>query len=394
MIEIAGIKFKNPIVIASSPLTSHIDLLKKAEDNGAAGASIKLTFSHMPFSGKLRSVSIPKQGLLFGIDRRLNRDEGLELMRKGKEQTSLVLMANISNPSTDLDKWVSLAKDFEQAGADIIEANMTCPHIGLPGEKIGKDVPVELKSGAQIGQIPELCFTITNALKSTVKIPIVPKPYTHHEKFLETAIAIEKAGADAISISSAIMDCLPSPDIYQNGRPSIDLLDKVSIGIITGNPLSKHSAFGKIARVRMNTSLPIIASGGITKWKDIVEMVMWGSSLVGICTYIMWYGFEVIQKLLDGIKRYLENEKIESFGSINGIALKYLTQSNALKIVEGSAKVDSKLCNKCGACLKPGHCLAIEMKNDEIKIDPKLCIGCSICVNLCPQNTIHMERIE
>lgn len=89
-LEFAGVALKNPIIIASGPLTSSLDLLKKAEDYGAAGASLKLTFDRVPFPGKLRAHSLPGEGLLFGIDRRLNRDEGLELMRKAKEQTAVM----------------------------------------------------------------------------------------------------------------------------------------------------------------------------------------------------------------------------------------------------------------------------------------------------------------
>ncbi len=174
-VEFAGVALKNPIVIASGPLTCSLDLLKRAEDSGAAGASLKLTFDHVPFPGKLRSHSLPGKGLLFGIDRRLNRDEGLNLMRKAKEQTSLVLMANLTSPSSDLEKWVSLARDFEQAGADMIEANLTCPHIGLPADTLGEKVREELRSGGMIGQIPELCLLITRALKGALADPRCPQ---------------------------------------------------------------------------------------------------------------------------------------------------------------------------------------------------------------------------
>ena len=391
MISFAGVRLKNPIIIASSPLTSSIDLLKMAEDNGAAGASIKLTFEKVPFDGKLRSHSLPGKGLLFGIDRRLNKDEGLELMRRGKEQTSLVLMANITSPSADIAGWVSLARDFEEAGADIIEPNLTCPHIGLPSEKIGKKVLKELQSGAQIGQIPELCHDITSALKEALHIPIVPKPYSHHPRFLETVQAIQEGGADAISISSSIADCLPAPDIYRGGRPSVPLLDKTSIGIVTGNPLSKHSIFGKIARVKTNTSLEVLASGGFSKWSDIIEMIMWGASAVGICTYIMWFGFEVIPKLLSALNQYMEDQGIESLDSIRGLALPYLTTPDQLQIIEGAAQVDPDRCNGCGLCLKPGHCIAIAMTDDKAWVEPQICIGCSVCVNLCPKKAIQME---
>jgi dihydropyrimidine dehydrogenase (NAD+) subunit PreA len=391
MISFAGISLKNPIIIASGPLTASLDLLKKAEENGAAGASLKLTFESVPFRSKLRSFSIPGRGLFFGIDRRLDKDEGLELMRRGKEQTSLVLMANISSPSSDLDRWVSLARDFEQAGADIIEANMTCPHIGLPSELMGEEVREELRSGAQIGQVPELCRLVTQALKDAVRIPVVPKPYSSHPRFLETAKAIEEGGADGISISSSIQNCLPAPDIYHGGKPKVPLLDMASVGIVTGDPLSKYSVFGRVAQVRNNTSLQVVASGGVSKWSDIVEITMWGATAVGICTHLMWYGFETIPKMLKRLHRYMAEQEIASLDEIRGVALKYLTPPDQLQLIEGSAQVDPERCNGCGLCLNPGHCMAITMQDKKVSVNPSLCIGCSVCVNLCPKKAIGMR---
>ncbi len=391
--SLAGISLKNPIIIASGPLTSSIDLLKRAEDNGAAGASLKLTFEKVPFPGKLRSYSLPGKGLLFGIDRRLNKDEGLELMRRGKEETSLVLMANITHPSSDLTKWKSLAREFEQAGADLIEANLTCPHIGLPAEIIGEKVREELKSGACIGQIPELCKFIIKGLKEALRIPVVPKPFSAHPRFLDTAKAIEEAGADGISISSSLPTCLPAPDIYQGGKPNIALLNKVSVGIVTGNPLSKHSTFGKISQVRKNTGLQVVSSGGISKWPDIVEMIMWGATAVEICTHLMWYGFETIPPMLEGLKRYMEEQKVASWDAIRGSALQYLTTPDELRVVPGTAWVDSPKCNGCGLCLKPGHCTAITLVDGKADVNPEHCIGCSVCVNLCPKKAIRMKAI-
>jgi dihydroorotate dehydrogenase/Pyruvate/2-oxoacid:ferredoxin oxidoreductase delta subunit len=390
-VEIAGIVLKNPILIASGPLTSSLDLLKKAEDCGAAGASLKLTFDRVPFPGKLRSHSLPGKGLLFGIDRRLNRDEGLNLMRKAKEQTSLVLMANLTSPSSDLEKWVSLARDFEQAGADMIEANLTCPHIGLPAETLGERVREELRSGGMIGQIPELCQLITSGLKEALRIPVVPKAYSNHPRFLASARAIEEGGAEAISVSSTMPNCLPSPDLYRGGRPRIPLLDQASVGIVSGNPLSKHVGFGKAAMVCKNTRLQVISSGGIATWEDIVETIMWGASAVGVCTHLMWYGFEEIPKMLGGLRRYLEEQRLESLAAVRGLALQYLTTPDEIRVREGAAEIAPEKCNGCGRCLKPGHCVAISLEGEKARVAPARCIGCSICVNLCPRKAIRME---
>jgi dihydroorotate dehydrogenase/NAD-dependent dihydropyrimidine dehydrogenase PreA subunit len=393
-ISFAGNHLKNPILISSGPLTSSLDLLKRAEDSGAAGASLKLTFPEVPFPGELRSCSLPGRGLIFGTDHRLNRDEGLEVMRRGKEETSLFLMANISCPASDIRGWTTLAREFEQAGADAIEANMTCTHIGHPAELMGQKEREELKCGAQIGQNPELCRLITQELKKALRISVVPKPFSNHPRFLEVVRAIEEGGANGVSISSVLSNCLPAPDIYKKGKPDISLLDKVSAGIVSGNPLAKHMGFGKISQIRKNSRLPVISSGGISKWQDIIETIMWGATAVGLCTHIMWYGFAAIPKILKGLGRYMEEEQIESLDSVCGLALPYVTTPDLLEIIRGTAQIDAAACNGCGVCLNPGHCTAIVLEEGKSRVIESRCIGCSVCVSLCPKKAIRMERMR
>ena len=103
--------------------------------------------------------------MVMPIDRRLEADEGLELVRKAREQTSLVIFANMSDPGTDIDQWRGLAEGFEQAGAHIIETNFCCPNIGLAGYQLGRGVRPEFMVGGSIGQIPELSREITHELK-------------------------------------------------------------------------------------------------------------------------------------------------------------------------------------------------------------------------------------
>ena len=174
-VEFAGIEFKNSFVVASGPASATIDQIKMAEDCGAAGVSAKLTFTRVPFVGKLRAYSVPREVMVMPIDRRLNEDEGLDLVRKAREQTSLVIFANMSDPGTDRDQWCDLAKKFEQAGAHLIETNFCCPNIGLASYQLRQNVKSDFKVGGSIGQVADLSAEITKELKKAVKIPVVNK---------------------------------------------------------------------------------------------------------------------------------------------------------------------------------------------------------------------------
>ncbi|NMB97252.1 MAG: hypothetical protein GYA02_11680, partial [Clostridiaceae bacterium] len=119
MINYCGVEFKNPMVIASSPLTSKIDRLIEAEKAGAAAVSTKLTFIKQPFYGKLRMHTYLNNGSIICYDRRNDIEESLKLVDEAKKKTSLKLFTNITNDAQDMDGWAYLAKKHEEAGADI-----------------------------------------------------------------------------------------------------------------------------------------------------------------------------------------------------------------------------------------------------------------------------------
>ncbi len=158
MLTFAGVKFKNPLVVASSPLTAKPELLKMAEEAGAAGVSTKLTFIKQPFYGELRMYNDPRVGSIVCHDRRLDLEEGARLVEEAKESTSLVIFSNITYEGEDLGGWARLAKAMEEAGADLIEANLICPNLGLTAKRLGEGA---LSGGALAGQNPDLAREIT-----------------------------------------------------------------------------------------------------------------------------------------------------------------------------------------------------------------------------------------
>lgn len=173
MLEFAGLEFKNPYVVASSPLTARVKWLRAAADAGAAAVSTKLTFLKQPFYGKLRMYDDPAVGSIVCHDRRLDLEEGVRLVEEGKRYTrDLIYFCNITHAAEDLDGWVHIAKAMESAGADIIEANFICPNLSLTARSLGLDGP---SGGAVPGQNPAQAKAITQALKESVRVPVVCK---------------------------------------------------------------------------------------------------------------------------------------------------------------------------------------------------------------------------
>lgn len=389
MLEFAGVKFKNPLVIASSPLTNKIKWLIEADKRDVAAVSTKLTFIQQPFYGKLRMHTSPKLSSLICYDRRLDLHEGLRLVEEAKKKTNLVIFANITHDNEDMDGWALLAREHEKAGADIIEANLICPNVGLSTKCIkGQEAISEGEHGGAItGQSTEKVANVIRALKQAVNIPVIAKLTPNVSDIGVIAKACEEAGADGICLAGG-QSSLPPVDIYNGGQPGYHLLNGVSHGSL-GGPACRNMGFSHVAQVVKKTAIPVIGGGGLETAEECIMMMMWGATLVTMCTSVMWYGWDLAGKAVNGMEAYLEKTHV-SYNDIIGKSVPYLRSSSELEALRGWAVVDQEECIGCGKCAKPGHCDAVTIVDKKSVIDGEKCLGCGICVGFCPTKAISM----
>ncbi|MEW5718883.1 MAG: hypothetical protein AB1817_09675 [Chloroflexota bacterium] len=387
MIEFAGVKFKNPFVVASSPLTATIDVLEEADRAGAAAASTKLTFIKQPFYGKLRMYNDPRVGSIVCHDRRLDLDEGVRLVEQAKKRTSLVIMTNITHDASDLDGWVRLAKAMENAGADMIEANLICPNILLTAKQLGElgDDKQGERGGALTGQDPNASRRVAQAISEAVRIPVVCKLTPNVTDITEIARACEVGGADGICLAGAQLS-LPPVDIYHPDH-IYPLLRGASMGSL-GGPATRLMGYAAVAQTARRIKVPIIGGGGLQNWRHGIEFMMYGATLVTACTEIMWRGWEVVTKTVKGMDKFLEEQGYNAYAEIIGRALPNIRAAADLEAIPGAPSVDLERCNGCGLCLKPAHCHAITLVDKKAVVEEAKCYGCSICVAVCPSKAL------
>jgi len=384
MIEFAGIKFRNPFVVASSPLTVKPFLLKQAFDCGAAAASTKLTLIKQPFYKKCRMYHDPKVGSIVCVDRRLDMEEGVRLIEETKKLVpELILFSNITHEGADLESWGRLAKAMEDAGADLIEPNFICPNLSLTAKKLGVK---QGQGGALTGQDPDLAREVVKIIKSAVKIPVVPKLTPNVTDIAGIAEACVEGGADGICMAGAQLS-LPPVDL-NNLNHVYDLSQGASFGSLGGQSCLLPG-LAMVAQIASRVKAPLVGGGGLFTWEDAVQYMVWGSTLVTACTSLMWNGFELIPKILDGMESYMKEQGFTSYDQMVGKALHNIRPASDLDMIPDMPTLDAELCTGCGACLKPGHCYAIEMVDGLPVVDGEKCIGCSACVALCPTGALY-----
>ena len=386
MNRIGDLDFSSPIFVGSGPSTAKVWQIEDAERAGAGAVSLKLAFKNVPIKGRFRSFSAPGEAIVHSIDRRLTAEEEAALIKEAKKKTSVPLFANFSAMHDRPDEWKELAGMFEDAGADALELNFCCPNLDV--SKLSSTEKA-VHAGSFICHYPVISGEVTSAVKNTTGIPVICKMIPG-EGYLAVAKEIEEAGADAIHIVGEPNMGLPPVDVT-SGKPLAPFVRNIAAGASNG-PICRYSTFAYAARLASVVRIPIIASGGIETFEDVISVMMWGASFAAICSGVLWKGYELIETLNKRIKSYVDENGLSDMSESVGKSLKYLVSPDEMKTTGGAVEINIEKCTGCGKCIKPAHCDAIALVEKKARVDMDRCILCGICRGLCPAGAISYKE--
>jgi dihydroorotate dehydrogenase (NAD+) catalytic subunit len=293
--EIAGLKFRNPTMLASGFLGVSGLTLGRAVEAGA-GAIVTKSSSLKPREGNPGPtiVELPV-GLLNAIGL---ASPGIVLMKdeieEAKQSGVPVIVSIFGFSVSDYSKSARVAETY---GADAVELNVSCPHVSGVSE---------------IGQDPKIIAKVTRTVKKAVDIPVFAKLSPNVSNIVEIGRAVERAGADAITAINTIKGMLI--DI----RVRLPVLS-AKIGGLSG-PAIKPVAVRCVYELAEKVKLPIIGVGGIMGWEDAVEFFLAGASAVQIGTAILRKDLNVFSEVTEGLASYLKANGFTSVSELVGLA--------------------------------------------------------------------------
>ena len=388
-VSFAGLELKNPFIASSSELTDEFDKIKWAEDYGASAVSTKLAFLHVPFYARPYHIWEKGGGFYSPSGHRLSVEEAQKLIQKTKEQTDLKVIANMMGPGENLEGWVKLAQMLEEAGADMVELNMSCPNVGFMAKQMNVDVTDEL--GAYLGKNPTLAREVVKAIVAGLKIPVMAKMTPEAQTDI-VAEACQQGGAAAVSGINCPM-ALPACDIYDGGKPLYPSTHNQSFAGLCG-PWIRPLAFRHIAQIRMKCpDLPIAGGGGLSNWQQSVQMIMYGANVLTYCTLFYMDGFKALKKLEKGLQKYMDEMGYDKIEDFQGIALKHIVTPQKVDYFDAFPVIDEEKCSGCKKCVDLGHCevMLFDEENKKAKVvNQSKCYSCGVCYWICPRNAISM----
>jgi dihydroorotate dehydrogenase (NAD+) catalytic subunit len=183
------------------------------------------------------------------------------------------------------------------AGISGLEVNISCPNVKA--------------SGTAFGTNPQSAAEVTAAVKAATSLPVLVKLTPNAGDIARVALAVAKAGADAVSLINSL-----------KGMAIDTARRRPVLGNTTGGlsgPAIKPVALAMVYEVAGAVEIPVIGGGGITCASDAIEFLMAGASAVQIGS-ATFSNPRAALDVLEGIEEFMRKEGINKLSEIIGCA--------------------------------------------------------------------------
>lgn len=291
--ELLGLKFTNPLFLASGVMGTTPGGLKSAVDAGAGGVvtkslGLEARKGHSSPNvvgvdcGYLNAMGLPNPGVEYFTEELSKVDVGAPVF------------ASIFGE--DPDQFAKLT-EIASGAADGIELNLSCPHAEKVGSAVGTD--------------PDLVERIVSKAVDATDLPVLAKLTPNTDRIVDIGRAAESGGAAGVvainTVSGMAID-------VETRRP---VLGNVTGGL-SGRAIHPV-AVKAVYDLYEGLSIPIIGVGGVETPETAVELILAGASALQIGTAVATCELSVFRDVDRGLAEYLSQEDL-SLEDLVGLA--------------------------------------------------------------------------
>ena len=295
-VNFLGKEFKNPIVPASGTFGFGYEFADLYDLNILGSIALKGTTLQPRYGNPLPRIAECPSGMINaiglqnpGVDKVVNE----EVKKLAKVYNDLVI-ANVGGHS--VEEYVQTCKKFNDCKEVFaVELNISCPNVSGGGMAFGTN--------------EEVAYNLVKEIKKECSKPIIVKLSPNVTDIVAMAKAVEKAGADAISLINTLVGMRIN---LKTGEPIIS----IKKGGYSG-PGIFPVAVRMVYEVAHAVNIPLIGIGGVSNAYEVLEMMYAGASLVqvGAANLVDPY---VCKKIIEDLPNVMKEHNIENLSDIIG----------------------------------------------------------------------------
>jgi len=361
--HVGPLSLRNPLVLASGPLSHDGAALVAAHRAGLAAAVTK-TIRPEPARNPLPHIAA-FPGSLLNSERwsDLPAEQWIQREIPLAKDGEAVVIASVGATAEDVRR---LAGPLADAGADALEVCSYEPHEAAPMVAAAVDatsLPVFAKVSANWPDVVSVCAD---------------------------CLAAGAAGVTAIdSIGPALrLDIDRRAPVLGDGA-----------GWISGAAILPL-ALRVVADVSATLDANVIGTGGVSSANDVIEMMMAGAHAVGLCTHLLIEGLDAVPRLLESLDARLDALRVARVEDVVGAALPALAR--AREHPHAPARTEARQwqgpmifvwsepsCTGCHRCVRVCPYAA---RSAPDTVDSDRCRFCGLCVSACPTGALRLHN--
>lgn len=294
-----GLTLKNPLVAASSGLTSSVEKIKELANAGIGAVVLKSLFEEQINNEVSSMLANDEQNMGYpeaeDYIKTYLRDntvsKHLELVKKAKEAVDIPIIASVNCVSGA--EWTTFAKDFEEAGADAIELNI----FYLPTDRNEKP-----------GVVEQLYLNVLKKVRMEVSIPVSVKFGINHSNIIGMADKLKANGAAGVVMFNRFYE----PDI------NLETLELSSSEVFSSASDLRRSLrwVGMVSSAI--TKLDIAASTGIHDGDAVLKQLLAGATTTQLCSTLYLNGAGVVEDILKDLQTFMAKWNFKTIDDFRG----------------------------------------------------------------------------
>lgn len=296
-----GLKLRNPLVLAASPLTSELHNLQRFEEAGAAAAVMgslfaeQIEFKWWTTFGHERPADAPDDPQDWVLYRELDEfncgpDAYVRRIELAKKTVSIPIIGSLNG--SHRGDWVNFARMIQEAGADALELNIYF-------------VPTD--PAVTASQVEDRYLELVTAVRAQVSIPLAVKLSPFFSSLPHMAQSLVRAGVNGLVLFNRFLQ--PDIDLARlEASPRLSLSTREELRL----PLRW------IAILRGQLDISLAGTSGVHFAEDVLKLILAGADVAMLASALIRHGPHHITTLLKEASFWLQHKGFASLQDAKG----------------------------------------------------------------------------